>query len=63
MLEAGAIAHRPIWLKISEPLLRRLLGEMATILVDGPCVLPDKLRLLRYPFRYRTFQSALLDFL
>ncbi len=61
MREAGSITHRPVWLHIPEQLLRRLLGEMAIMLVEGPCVLPGKLRTLRHPFRYRTLKSALID--
>jgi uncharacterized protein (TIGR01777 family) len=61
MSVAGAIAHRPVWLRIPEQLLRRLLGEMAIMLVEGPCVLPGKLRTLRHEFRFRTLRSALTD--
>ena len=58
---AGAVAHRPVWLRIPENLLRKLLGEMAIMLVEGPCVLPGKLRTLHHEFRYRTLRSALTD--
>jgi len=58
---AGAIVHRPVWLRIPEQLLRRLLGEMAIMLVEGPCVLPGKLRTLHHDFRFRTLHSALVD--
>jgi len=58
---AGAITHRPVWLRIPEQLLRKLLGEMAIMLVEGPCVLPGKLRTLHHEFRYRTLRSALVD--
>jgi NAD dependent epimerase/dehydratase family enzyme len=61
MHEAGAIAHRPVWLKIPEQLLRKALGEMAIMLVEGPCVLPGKLRTLHHEFRFRTLKSALTD--
>jgi uncharacterized protein (TIGR01777 family) len=58
---AGAITHRPVWLRIPEQLLRKVLGEMAIMLVEGPCVLPGKLRTLHHEFRYRTLRSALTD--
>lgn len=61
MREAGAIAHRPVWLRIPEQLLRKLLGEMAIMLVEGPCVLPGKRRTLRHEYRFRTLRSALTD--
>jgi len=61
MREAGAITHRPVWLRIPEQLLRKLLGEMAIMLVEGPCVLPGKLRTLNHPYRYRTLRSALTN--
>ena len=61
MRVAGAIAHRPVWLKIPEQPLRKLLGEMAIMLVEGPCVLPGKLRTRHHEFRFRTLRSALTD--
>ena len=61
MRVAGAIAHRPVWLRIPERLLRKLLGEMAIMLVEGPCVLPGKLRTLHHEFHFRTLKSALGD--
>jgi uncharacterized protein len=59
MREAGAVTHRPVWLRIPEPLVRKLLGDMAIMLVEGPCVLPGKLRTLNHMYRYRTLRSAL----
>ena len=61
MREAGAVAHRPVCLRVPEHWVRGLLGEMAIMLVEGPCVLPGKLRLLRHEFRYRTLREALVD--
>jgi NAD dependent epimerase/dehydratase family enzyme len=58
---AGTIAHRPVWLRIPEQLLRKLLGEMAIMLVEGPCVPRGKLRTLHHEFRFRTLRSALTD--
>jgi hypothetical protein len=48
-------------LRIPELPVRKLLGEMAIMLVEGPCVLPGKLRLAHHPFRYRTLRAALRD--
>jgi uncharacterized protein (TIGR01777 family) len=61
MHEAGVAVHRPVWLKIPERLLRALLGEMAIMLVEGPCVLPGKLRTLHHEYRFPTLRSALTD--
>jgi NAD dependent epimerase/dehydratase family enzyme len=61
MREAGAIARRPVWLRIPELPLRKLLGEMAIMLVEGPCVLPGKLRAQHHAFRFRTLRAALSD--
>ncbi len=61
MREAAVITHRPVWLGIPERALRRLLGEMAIMLVEGPCVLPGKLRTLHHEYRFRTLRSALTD--
>ena len=61
MREAGAVTHRPVWLRIPEQVLRKLLGEMAIMLVEGPCVLPGKLRTLHHEFRFRTLRAALAD--
>jgi uncharacterized protein (TIGR01777 family) len=61
MREAGAVTHRPVWLRIPEQLLRKALGEMAIMLVEGPCVLPGKLRIAHHAFRFRTLRAALTD--
>lgn len=61
MREAGHITHRPVWLRIPEKLLRTLLGEMAIMLVEGPCVLPGKLRIAHHRFRFPTLRAALRD--
>ena len=61
MREAGTVMHRPVWLRVPETLLRKLLGEMAIMLVEGPCVLPGKLRLAHHRFRYPTLRAALSD--
>lgn len=61
MREAGKVTHRPVWLRVPEAVLRKLLGEMAIMLVQGPCVLPGKLRIAHHPFRFRTLKAALMD--
>ena len=58
---AGEITRRPVWLKVPERALRACLGEMATMIADGPCVLPGKLGRTRHVFRYPTIRTALED--
>jgi uncharacterized protein (TIGR01777 family) len=58
---AGEVTSRPVWLKVPERALRACLGEMATMIVDGPCVLPGKLGRTRHAFRYPTLRTALED--
>ncbi len=60
MREAGSVTRRP-WLRLPEQWLRKLLDEMAIMLVKGPCVLPGKLRTLHHEYRFRTLRSALTD--
>ena len=61
MQEAGAVTHRPVWLCIPQKLSRKLLGEMAIMLVEGPCVLPGKLRIAPHRYRFRTLRAKLTD--
>ena len=56
----------PNWRALSTPSppkrwVRKLWAEMAIMLVEGPCVLPGKLRTLHREFRYATLRAALRD--
>jgi uncharacterized protein (TIGR01777 family) len=54
-------AARPQWLTTPAAPLRLLLGEMATLLVDGQRVAPRKLLAADFEFRHVTLQAALRD--
>lgn len=61
---ANAIAHqlqRPLLLSLPASLLRRLLGEMAGLFVDGPGIVPRRLLESRFEYRFPTLRSALMD--
>jgi uncharacterized protein (TIGR01777 family) len=51
--------NRPLWFAIPAWMLRRLLGEMATLLVEGQRVAPSRVAELGYRFRFPTLQQAL----
>ena len=60
MTTIAAILRRPLWpVSIPEPLLRRGLGELAELFVDGQHVVPDRLLALGFEFRYPTIEAAL----
>jgi len=61
---ATAVAHqlqRPLLMSLPASLLRRLLGEMAGLFVDGPCIVPRRLMEGRFEYRFPTLRSALMD--
>jgi uncharacterized protein (TIGR01777 family) len=51
--------HRPAWLRVPAWPLRLALGEMSTMLLDGPQVEPRRLLDQRYRFLHRDLDSAL----
>jgi len=53
--------RRPFWLPIPAFLLRLLLGEKATLVLDGCQIVPRRLQMLEFPFRYPTAEGALQD--
>ncbi|WP_432719442.1 TIGR01777 family oxidoreductase [Jeongeupia wiesaeckerbachi] len=59
----GGLLGRPVWLALPAGLLRRVLGEMAQLLVDGQRVSPQRLLAQGYVFRYATLREALGDLL
>ena len=50
-----------MWLRMPAWPLRRLAGEMATLLLDGQNVVPAAALAAGYEFRQPTLQSALAD--
>jgi uncharacterized protein (TIGR01777 family) len=55
---AGTL-HRPAWLVAPAALLNLLLGERAGLLLHGQRVLPDKISIAGYQFRYASLGAAL----
>lgn len=58
---AARLLKRPLWMHIPAGILRRALGEMASLLVDGPKIEPARLRELRFEYRFPSLRSALMD--
>ena len=57
----AAAVHRPAILHAPAFALRLALGEMATLLLDGQRVLPERADQLGFQFRYRTLDAALAE--
>jgi hypothetical protein len=53
--------RRPFWLPAPAFLLRLLLGEKATLVLDGCQIVPRRLQALEFSFRYPTAEGALRD--
>jgi uncharacterized protein (TIGR01777 family) len=53
--------HRPVLFSIPARLLRRLLGEMASMFVDGPHIVPRRLQHAGFEYRFPSLRSALMD--
>jgi uncharacterized protein len=52
---------RPYWMPAPESFLRRMLGEMSTLLLNGQFVIPQRLINLGFVFRFETAQEAFHD--
>ena len=60
MTTIAATLRRPLWpVSIPASMLRRGMGELAELFVDGQRVVPDRLRALGFEFRYPTIEAAL----
>lgn len=53
--------HRPAILHAPALAMRLMLGEMATLLLDGQRVVPERADQLGFQFRYRTLDTALAE--
>lgn len=58
---AGKVLRRPVWLTIPARPLRGLLGEMASMFVDGPKILPRRLQQNGFEYRFPQLRGALMD--
>jgi uncharacterized protein (TIGR01777 family) len=57
----GSQLHRPVWLRFPAKPLKLLLGEMASIFVDGPIILPTRLQKLQFQYKFPDLRSAMMD--
>jgi uncharacterized protein (TIGR01777 family) len=59
MKALAAAAHRPYWFRAPEPLLRLVLGGMASLILDGRVCLPKRLLDLGFQFSFPSIDEAL----
>jgi len=57
----GKALQRPVWLHLPAGLLRGGLGEMASLFVDGPHVMPRRLQESGFEYRFPDLRAALMD--
>ena len=60
---AGKIMRRPAWLPIPAFLLKVILGEMSTMVLDGQNISSEKIQNLGFKFIYPKIDDALVDML
>jgi len=58
---AGRVLQRPVWLSVPAGLLRTLLGEMASMFVDGPKITPNRLLQSKFDYHFPQLRGALMD--
>jgi uncharacterized protein (TIGR01777 family) len=59
----GRVLHRPVWLRLPAAPLRALLGERASLVLEGPRVLPKRALEIGFAFRCPEIEMALCDLL
>jgi len=59
----GRVMKRPSWLPLPGFVLRLMFGDVATIVLDGQRVLPQRLQALGFDFAYPEIETALRDIL
>lgn len=57
----GRVLNRPSWLPVPGFAMRLLFGEVATVVLDGQRVLPERLKELGFSFQFPTAEEALKD--
>ncbi|CAI9103705.1 OLC1v1002240C3 [Oldenlandia corymbosa var. corymbosa] len=55
----GSVIGRPSWLPVPDIALKAVLGEGASVVLEGQKVLPTKAQELGFPFKYRYVKDAL----
>lgn len=63
MRAAAAALGRPFWFRTPAFLLRAVLGEMSTLILDGRLARPRRLEESGFKFKYPTVESALANLL
>lgn len=58
---ASHLLQRPLWMRIPAGMLRGVFGEMASLLVDGPKIVPARLQAMQFEYRFPTLRAALMD--
>lgn len=61
--QIGKALHRPHWLPVPAFMMKVLLGEMSTLVLEGQTVLPSKLLENGFSFAYPELEGALRDIL
>lgn len=59
----GQVINRPYWVPVPGFVLKLVLGEMSTLVLDGQIVLPKRLLEFGYKFRFEELNEALIDLL
>ncbi|NTV36690.1 MAG: TIGR01777 family protein [Anaerolineaceae bacterium] len=59
----ASILHTPYWLPVPAFALKLLLGEMSTMVLDGQCVIPERLHLAGFQFEFPELEAALRNIL
>ncbi|KAL5788728.1 hypothetical protein ACOSP7_005677 [Xanthoceras sorbifolium] len=57
--QLGRVLGRPSWLPVPDFALKAVLGEGATVVLEGQRVLPARAKELGFPFKYRYVKDAL----
>jgi uncharacterized protein (TIGR01777 family) len=55
----GEVMQRPSWLPVPEVALELLLGDAAKVVLEGQCVLPQRLKQANFAYAYPTLKPAL----
>ncbi|NUM81138.1 DUF1731 domain-containing protein, partial [bacterium] len=55
----GDVLHRPSWAPVPSFILKRLLGEMAAIVLNGQKAVPKKLIDSGFEFKYTDLKNAI----
>ncbi|XP_071935362.1 epimerase family protein SDR39U1 homolog, chloroplastic-like [Coffea arabica] len=57
--QLGSVLSRPSWLPVPDIALKAVLGEGASVVLEGQKVLPARAKELGFPFKYRYVKDAL----